>query len=104
MFGLDLSLAGAILQSGHWSGTAQDLLALIQPYRLIQPRVLPIREAIDLVHASIYTTIKAMKFSHLQRVCGGPVEIGVITTDRPFRWVHHKGMGAAISQGGLSDA
>ena len=104
MFGIDLSLAQSIMQSGHWSGTTQDLLALVQPYQLIQPGALPIREAIDLVHASIYTTIKAMKFSHLERACGGPVEIAVITTDRPFRWVRHKGLDAAISQGGLSDA
>ena len=61
---------------------------------------LPIREAIDWVHASIYTTIQAMKFSHLAPVCGGPVEIAVITTDRPFRWVRHKRLDAALRQGG----
>jgi hypothetical protein len=64
-----------------------------------QPFHLPIREAIDWVYASIYPSIKTMKFSHLAPVCGGPVEIAVITTDRPFRWVRHKKLDAAILQG-----
>lgn len=63
----------------------------------------PIREAIDWVYASIYTTIKTMKFSHMAPVCGGPVEIAVITTDRLFRWVRHKRFDTAISEGGDSD-
>jgi hypothetical protein len=62
---------------------------------------LPIREAIDWVHASIYATIKMMKFSHLPPVCGGPVEIAVITTDKKFRWVRHKRFDAAIGEGGF---
>jgi len=44
-----------------------------------------------------------MEFSHTAPVCGGPVEIAVITTDRSFRWVHHKRFDAAIRQGGLLD-
>lgn len=55
------------------------------------------------IHASIYTTIKTMKFSHLAPVCGGPVEVAVISSDRPFRWVRHKKMEAAIVQGGFAD-
>lgn len=51
---------------------------------------LPIREAIDFVHACIASTIKAMKFSSLAQICGGPIEIAVITSDRRFRWVRHK--------------
>ena len=101
-YGIDFALADAILRSGKWTGTVQDFAALMEPYRLVQPLGLPIREAIDLVYASIYTTIKAMKFSHLERVCGGPVEIAVITTDRPFRWVRHKGFDAAVVEGGHS--
>ena len=61
------------------------------------PGVLPIREAIDWVHASIYTTIKGIKFSRFDPVCGGPIEVAVITTDRRFRWVRHKGLDAAMS-------
>lgn len=52
---------------------------------------------------SIYTTIKAMKFSHMAPVCGGPVEVAVITTDRRFRWVRHKGFDAAIGDGSIYD-
>jgi len=103
MFGLDESLFSTILRSGKWTGTSQDLFDLIQPCCLGQPFDLPICEAIDWVHASIYTTIKTMKFSHMAPVCGGPVEIAVITTDRRFRWVRHKKFDAAIGEGGLFD-
>ena len=104
LYGMDNLLLQAILKSGKWTGTQQDLFDLILPHCLGQPLHLPIREAVDWVHASIYTTIKTMKFSHFAPVCGGPVEIAVITTDRPFRWVRHKKMDAAIVQGGFSDA
>jgi hypothetical protein len=61
--------------------------------------ILPIRDAIDFVYTCIYSTIKALKFSSLQQICGGPIEIAIITTDRPFRWVRHKAFDAAISEG-----
>jgi len=99
IYGLDLEVLSAILQSGKWNGTDQELFELISPHCLGQPQDLPIREAIDWVHASIYTTIKTMKFSHLAPVCGGPVEVAVITTDRNFRWVRHKRFDAAIEDG-----
>jgi hypothetical protein len=104
VYGVDFDVYASILRSGKWNGTPRELAAIIQPHHLGQPADLPIREAIDWIHASIYTTIKTMKFSHLDPVCGGPVEIAVITTDRPFRWVRHKRFDAAIAQGGLVDA
>ena len=61
--------------------------------------MLPIREAIDFVHACIYSTIKAMKFSNFSQICGGPIEIAVITSDRRFRWVLHKDWDAAVLEG-----
>jgi hypothetical protein len=94
--GIDEELFRDILQSGRWNGTAQDLLNLVNQRRLAIPGVVPIREAIDWVHASLYSTIKAMKFSQLAPACGGPIEIAVITTDRTFRWVRHKTFDAAI--------
>lgn len=103
IFGLDWGLLTDILRSGKWSGTQDELMALVAPHCLGQPQDLPIREAIDWVYASIYTTIKTMKFSHVSPVCGGPVEIAVITTDRLFRWVRHKRFDAAIAEGGPSD-
>jgi len=101
IFGIDTSLITAIFRSGKWTGTIEDLCDLIWPHRLGQPFHLPIREAIDWVHASIYATIKMMKFSHLPPVCGGPVEVAVITTDKKFRWVRHKQFDAAIGEGGF---
>lgn len=102
LFGVDLGLLFDISKSPHWTGSPTDLLNLAAPYRLAQPFDLPIREAIDWVHTSIYTTSQAMKFSHLAPVCGGPVEVAVITTDRPFRWVRHKKLDAGIAHGGLT--
>ena len=103
VFGLDDSLFARILRSDKWAGTPEDLFNLVRASCLGQPRDLPIREAIDWVHASIYTTIKTMKFSHMAPACGGPVEVAAITTDRKFRWVRHKGFDAAIGEGGLFD-
>ncbi len=98
LFGIDDQCFSSIASSPHWRGTAQDLFELARPHILGQPSNLPIREAVDWVHASIYATIKTMKFSHMAPVCGGPIEIAVITTDRPFRWVRHKDLFAATAQ------
>jgi hypothetical protein len=103
IYGLDDGVFASILQSGKWTGTDKELFELLMPHCLGQPFDLPIREAIDWVHASIYTTMKTMKFSHMAPVCGGPVEVAVITSDRKFRWVRHKRFDAAIGEGGLFD-
>jgi len=99
IFGMDAMLFDRIVRSGKWGGTAQELFDLVKGGLLTPPSELPVREAIDLVYAEIYTTIKAMKFSHLAPVCGGPIEIAVVTTDRPFRWVCHKELSQAITEG-----
>lgn len=57
---------------------------------------LPIREAIDFVYSYLHITVKAMKFQFGPPVCGGPIEIGFVTTDRRFRWVRHKTFESAI--------
>lgn len=57
---------------------------------------LPIREAIDFVHTYLHITIKAFKFKYGAPVCGGPIEIAFISTDRKFRWVCHKDFQGAI--------
>jgi hypothetical protein len=99
LYGIDDGILQAILSSGKWTGTPDELFALAVPFFLGQPHHLPIRDAIDWIHASIHTTIKALKFSHMLPVCGGPVEVAVITTDRVFRWVRHKRFDAAMVQG-----
>lgn len=104
LYGIDQGVFDAIVASGRFNGSRQDLFNLAQPHFLGQPHHLAIREAIDWIHASIHTTIKALKFSHLPPWCGGPVEVAVITTDRPFRWVRHKKLDSAISQSGYTDA
>lgn len=103
LLGIDEGLIFSIFRSDKWTGSPEELGGLIQPYCLGRPFDLPIREAIDWVHASIYTVIKTMKFSHLAPLCGGPIEIAVITSDRQFRWVRHKRFDVAIGEEGLSE-
>jgi hypothetical protein len=98
--GADSELRNLILTSGHWNGSDKDLDSLLRQLVLSHP-ILPIRDAIDFVHTCILSTIKAMKFSNLSQICGGPIEIAVITTDRKFRWVRHKAWDAAILEGEL---
>jgi hypothetical protein len=98
IFGCDDDFKADILKSGKWSGTDKDLDALLLKYKL-SASFLPIRDVVDYVHSCIASTIKALKFSNLPQICGGPIEIAVITTDRPFRWVRHKSWDAAINEG-----
>lgn len=96
--GHDQGLKNAVMNSGHWTGSDQQLSDLLDSFEFGHP-LLPIREAVDFVHACIYSTIKVMKFSNMSQVCGGPIEIAVITTDRNFRWVRHKTWDTAIMEG-----
>jgi hypothetical protein len=95
IYGVDGQLLDRILASGKWTGSEQDLIDLAALGFLQQPN-LPLREAVDWVYGSVFATIKAFKFSQFQPICGGPVEIAIISTDRPFRWVKHKSFDAAI--------
>jgi hypothetical protein len=104
IFGFDVDLLLDIVKSGKWQGTTEDLVDIVLKYKISQPPNLPIREAIDWVHASINTTIKVMKFSDMAPVCGGPIEVAAITTDRPFRWVCHKKFDAAIDSPARQEA
>jgi hypothetical protein len=65
---------------------------------------LPIREAIDFIYSYLHITVKAEKFKFGPPSCGGPIEIGFISTDRLFRWVRHKPFySAMIEQEGEDD-
>jgi hypothetical protein len=87
----------AILASPHWSGDRTALDSLVRPH-LYHPRImLPMREAVDWIYSMIFTTIKGLKFSHVPPLCGGPIEIALITADRRFRWVCHKGLDQALT-------
>jgi len=101
LFGTDDQMLNLIEGSGKWNGTRSELQALALSNAIVPNGTLPIRDAVDYVHTCIYCTIKAIKFSGIPQVCGGPIEIAVITTDRNFRWVRHKTWDAAIKDGGL---
>lgn len=95
--GADYSLRNAILDSGHWSGSERELDHIFDSEKLSHA-TLPIRDAIDFVHTCIAATISALKFSEWHQVCGGPIELAVITSDRPFRWVTHKSWSSSIKE------
>jgi hypothetical protein len=95
IYGIDSRAVDAILQSGKWNGTPQELFTVVTQQPFVIPRHLPIREAIDWIHTVIHMTIRGIKFAMEAHTCGGPVEIAAITTDRPFRWVLHKKLDAA---------
>jgi hypothetical protein len=99
--GMDDEVFTAIQNSPKWSGTKQDLGAILNDYRILPRAQLPLRDAIDYVHSGIYLTIKATKFSTHPQMCGGPIEIAVISSDRKFRWVRHKDWDSAITDGDL---
>jgi hypothetical protein len=73
----------------------ESFIQVASPLRVAGFRDLPIREAIDFVHTYIHITIKAFKFRFGPPLCGGPIEVGFVTTDRPFRWACHKRFGTA---------
>lgn len=100
LYGCDDGVKMAILNSPHWTGSGQDLETLLAQHRLEHP-IVPLRDAVDFIHSSISSTIKAFKFSSLSQICGGPIELAVISADRDFRWVRHKEWDSAVSEGGL---
>jgi len=100
LYGADDQLLNAIQNSGKWQGTMPDLQQIALSNAIVPTCTLPIRDAVDYVHTCIYCTIKAIKFSGIPQVCGGPIELAVITSDRKFRWVRHKTWDAAILDGG----
>lgn len=100
--GCDIGLRNKVLSSGKWTGTEAEFDNFVDEFTLQHPGTVPIRDAIDFTYTCILSTIKAMKFSNLPQVCGGPIEIAVITNDRNFRWVRHKPLDAAITEGDVS--
>jgi hypothetical protein len=97
--GYDAELRAKLLTSGKWSGTTQELDAFLNQFSIASPALMPMREALDYAHSCIASTIKAFKFSQFPQICGGPIELGVITCDRRFRWVRHKQWDSAVTEG-----
>lgn len=98
LHGADPRIIPAIQGSGKWNGTNDELRAIFDQFRFDLP-VLPIRDAVDYMNACVMSTIRGIKFSSFSQICGGPIELAVVTTDRKFRWVRHKPLDAAILDG-----
>lgn len=75
---------------------AQAFNEAVAPLAAVGAEDMPIREAIDFVFSYIHITVKAHKFRFGPPLCGGPIEIGFISTDRPFRWALHKSFQTAM--------
>lgn len=96
-WGHGLNVTKNIMDSGFWMGSETELNDVLNREFIIPPE-LTIRDGIDFAHFIVYSTIKTLKFSDRDQVCGGPIEVGVVTTDRKFRWVKHKTFAAAIGE------
>ncbi len=96
--GYDENLRKQLLDSKQWTGSEKELDHILNQQSLSPGIVLPIRDAIDYVYSCIFGTIKAMKFSQLPSVCGGTIEVAVVTSDRDFRWVKHKAWSTGIDE------
>lgn len=100
LHGADPRLKDALMDSGKWNGTSAELDGILERFVFGHLRM-PIRDAIDFVYSYIFSTIKAFKFSSMSQICGGPIELAVIRTDRPFHWVKHKEWHAALTEGSI---
>lgn len=96
--GADDATREAIVSSPQWTGTEADLNVILERHSLGHP-IIPLRDAVDFVYMCIYSTIKALKFSNFPPFCGGPIEVAVVSTDRPYRWVRHKAWDVALADG-----
>jgi hypothetical protein len=98
--GFDSRVKSAIVASPFWSGDEAQLESVLSPFALGRLRM-PIRDAVDFIYSHIFSTIKAFKFSKHSQICGGPIELAVIRTDRKFEWIRHKPWDAALQEGAL---
>jgi hypothetical protein len=94
--GFDRIVARSVLESGLWKGTEEHLETVLSAGSSAVPLSMPLRDAADFVHFCIYATIQGLKFSNMNQICGGPIEIAVISTDRNFRWIEHKDWDSSI--------
>lgn len=77
-------------QLRKWEGTnvsVRDIISVVGG-----SNDLPIREALDLAFALIYTGSKLAKFGGSTQTVGGKIELAAITRDRGFRFATHKGL------------
>jgi len=73
-------------------------------YPKCEPDVdMPLRDAIDYVHFLVYSTVKQFKFGHGAKLCGGDIELAVVTLDRGFRRIRRKPLDAFVPLSGYSD-
>lgn len=73
--GKDVKFAEALLTTGKWAGTVEEMLAQMNQTAIsLSATHLPIREAADLIYTAILFTIKLIRFARLPPTCGGPIE------------------------------
>lgn len=71
---------------------AKDQLPFTDTYGL------PLRDAIDFVHAHLHLTVKTHKYLFAPPTCGGRIEMSVVPTDGPFRWVRQQRLDSGVRE------
>ncbi|MBQ4448375.1 MAG: hypothetical protein II897_08840 [Clostridia bacterium] len=82
---------GRIRYASTWSGEQEAVTKLLnsQPPTPIDHNMMPLRDAIDFADFLIDVTIKLQRFEMKPKVCGGGIDILVLTKDDAF-WHRHK--------------
>lgn len=82
---------GKIRYASSWSGEQQAITKLLnsQPPTPIDHNMMPLKDAIDFAEFLIDVTIKLQRFEMKPKLCGGAVDVLVLTKDDAF-WHKHK--------------
>lgn len=82
---------GKLLYAASWRGEQSAISRLLnsQPPTPVNHALMPLKDAVDYVDFLIDTTIKLQRFTVLPKVCGGDIDILVLTKDDSF-WYRHK--------------
>ena len=82
---------GKLRYAASWSGDLFAITRLLnsQPPAPVNHALMPLKDAVDYADFLIDTTIKLQRFTMLPKVCGGDVDVLVLTKDDAF-WFRHK--------------
>ena len=82
---------GQIQYSTVWSGEPTAITKLLnsQPPMMLNPGMMPLKDAIDFSEFLVDVTIKYQRFESKVKTCGGDIDLLVLTKDDAF-WHQHK--------------
>lgn len=82
---------GNIRYASSWSGEQYAITKLMnsQPPTVVNHAMMPLKDAIDFAEFLIDVTIKLQRFEMKPKLCGGDIDVLVLTKDDAF-WHQHK--------------